>query len=496
MSVLEKFERVASGAPDSVAIHDLAGDTTYAALAERANHISQFLTERGVGPGDRVIVGHVPGSALISAMIGIMQIGAAYIPVDLAAPDARNLLIAKEAGPGYALLPDTALAEISDICAKCAIDDIPVTASATQPAIAVDAATVAYIIFTSGTTGVPKGVQITHGNLAALFDATQGMFEFGPHDRSVLYHSYAFDFSVWEIWSMLCYGGCLFVPEQNDKIGVNFARYLRDHEISVLNQTPSAFAVNSPEMIKNGPEAYKLRTVIFGGERLNPPLLAPWAKVFPLADVALINMYGITETTIHTTFYRICEDDLGRLVSPIGDVLDGFETRVVVHEDGGDPAIGELLLAGPQVAVGYLDRPEITEERFFVEDGVRFYQTGDLVERLETGGFLYRGRVDDQLAINGHRVETGEIEAALFSDSHVLDLTIIVEDSDFGPLLVCFYVAEIDGMQRRLRSAANKNLPVYMRPNKYVSASHINRTANGKVDKAALGKQLAARSKK
>ena len=219
-------------------------------------------------------------------------------------------------------------------------------------------------------------------------------------------------------------------------------------------------------------------------------------------------MYGITETTVHSSYHRVRESDIDLTRSLIGEMLDGFETRLLPLEgnEADGPAegeTGELLLAGPQVASGYLARPETTAERFVEIEGTRFYRTGDIVTRMAEGGFAYRGRVDDQLAINGHRVETGEIEVTLRRGGDARDLAIVVEDTDAGPLLVCFFAARgargeradeesVTRTRRGLRRAANEGLPVYMRPNKYVPVAAIDRTANGKVDRRALRERLTA----
>lgn len=493
MHVLNGFRSHLVQAPDRVAVRDALGDTSYGALAARSDEISAFLLAQGVGPRDRVMLGHIPGAELIAAMIGILQVGAAYVPVDLQAPDRRNLLIARQADPCFALVPTPGIAGIDGICPVAAIDDIPAARLDRRALPPVEPRMVAYIIFTSGTTGVPKGVPITHGNLAALLRATEEAFRFGPEDRGVLYHSHAFDFSVWEIWSMLAYGGCLCIPGPGEKLGADFARYVADQRITVLNQTPTAFSVNGTEILALGRAALQLRCVVFGGERLTPAALRGWAGVIPLSEVALINMYGITETTVHSTLHRIRPDDLGRTASPIGTVLEGFTARLLPTDPHGPAAVGELLLAGPQVSRGYLGRPDLTEERFLEQDGMRFYRTGDLVERVP-GGFLFRGRVDDQLAINGHRVETGEIESVLLANGPVRDLAVVVEETASGPLLVCFCREADPAARKALRRVAVAHLPVYMRPNKYIPVPGIARTANGKVDREALRRLLHAHS--
>ncbi|MEM9524685.1 MAG: AMP-binding protein, partial [Pseudomonadota bacterium] len=328
---IDGFRNHAETRPNSPALRDGRSEITYRGLQTRADAVSSTLRAHGVVAGDRVALGLEPGGDLIAAMIGILQLGAAYVPVDPRAPKRRNRMILQDCAPRLALLDRGVEAGTDGVCPVInPMDATDAIGSAVdRPQAAWTAETTAYVIYTSGTTGRPKGVPVSHGSMRALFAATETAFHFGPDDRGVLYHSHAFDFSVWEIWSMLAYGGCLCIPDYRQKTTASeFADFLAVHRITVLNQTPSSFGLNAPEIVALGAEKTALRVVVFGGERLNMALLQSWVEAFPLDRVAMINMYGITETTVHSSCYRVRRTDLNRTDSPIGQMLPGFQTRL------------------------------------------------------------------------------------------------------------------------------------------------------------------------
>ncbi len=279
------------------------------------------------------------------------------------------------------------------------------------------------MIYTSGSTGTPKGVVVTHANVDRLFTATDPWFGFNSDDVWTLFHSYAFDFSVWELWGALRYGGRLVVLsflESRDPEG--FYRLLARERVTVLNQTPSAFRqlARAEEAVLGGaPPDLALRFVIFGGEALEPASLAPWIARHGDRQPRLINMYGITETTVHVTWRPLEEADLAagsRIGRPIPDLavhlLDAFQRPVPL----GVP--GEIHVGGAGLAQGYLDRPALTAERFVPDPfsgapGARLYRSGDLARRRPDGDLEYLGRVDQQVKLRGYRIELGEIESAL-----------------------------------------------------------------------------------
>ncbi|HRC88029.1 MAG TPA: amino acid adenylation domain-containing protein, partial [Thermoanaerobaculia bacterium] len=350
-----------------------------------------------------------------------------YVPIDpeypqerraflLADSGARLLLAAPSAAPADAGIPTLAVG-FDRLSSRPAV-----ASSSAEPGGPLSPEATAYVIYTSGSTGKPKGVMVSHANVVRLFEATEPWFRFGPGEVWSLFHSYAFDFSVWEIWGALLYGGRLVVvPHAVSRDPERFLDLLEQERVSFLNQTPSAFyqllwaASARPEGA-----ALALAWVVFGGEALDLASLAPWFRR-PLSAARLVNMYGITETTVHVTYRPVSAEDLGdRARSPLGVPIPDLELHLL---DGlGQPVpqgiAGELWVAGAGVARGYLGRPGLTAARFSPDPfsgrpGARCYRSGDLARRLVNGELEYLGRADQQLKVRGFRIEPGEIEAVL-----------------------------------------------------------------------------------
>ncbi|WP_213089330.1 amino acid adenylation domain-containing protein [Streptomyces flaveus] len=471
--------------------------------------ISSLLRSHGVGRGDRVAL-RMPASAeAIASMVGVLRTGASYVPLEVRNPPARNRFIVQDS---------QAVAFIGDPDG-CAVDGIPVIGqeSVTElkgtplpPAGPADAPSwlpgpddTAYVIYTSGTTGQPKGVPIHHGAVIALLAGAAEKFSFSAADRWLLFHSIAFDFSVWEIWGPLSTGARLVImPPWTARSPERCLRFLAEHDITVLNQTPTAFSELSAAVLREDAVLPRLRYVIFDGEKLLPGTVRPWAKRFGLNRPTLVNMYGITETTVHTTFHEVTQEDLDGDASVIGRPLPGFGFRVVAS-DGRDAKAGEqgeLWLSGPQLSKGYLNRPELNAERFVSgpapapsPDGgpvVRYYRSGDLVSLRPGGDLVFHGRADLQVKLRGHRIELSDIEAAVQSHSRVADAVVWVRE--FAPgdeRLVCAYVPADDKDPvgtRDLRAHVKDLLPTYMRPTGYQPLPRLPRTVNGKVDRAEV----------
>ncbi|MGA8114940.1 MAG: AMP-binding protein, partial [Actinocatenispora sp.] len=351
---------------------------------------------------------------------------------------------------------------------------------------------IAYVIYTSGTTGTPKGVPVAHRNVLALLSATAGLFELGPDDTWLLYHSPAFDFSVWEMWGALAYGGHLVIPDRWARLSPEASvELLVKRGVTVLNQTPTAFATLSRAILDRD-DRPPLRYVVFGGERLAPSVLRPWADAVGLEAPRLVNMYGLTEATVHCTFHRVTAEDLRGQASVVGRPLPGLTARIL--DDGAEPDRGELVVAGPQVVDGYLRRPELTAARFVPgPDGTVHYHTGDLVRARPDGTLEYLGRADRQVKIRGHRIEIGEVEAAAGTVPDVAEVAVVVESADDDPsggpaTLHCFYTTHSGDplANRALRQHLRGRLPQYMLPARFTWLANLPSTTNGKTDHAAL----------
>jgi amino acid adenylation domain-containing protein/non-ribosomal peptide synthase protein (TIGR01720 family) len=500
------IEDQADRSPGAVAITFENEPLTYRELDRRANRLARHLRALGVGPETRVAVLMERSTELVVALLAIFKAGGAYVPLDLAYPAERIAFLLTDSA-ATVLLTEGQLAEAlppfpGEIVRIDADRERIAALPAERLAVVGGPAHLAYIIYTSGSTGRPKGVQVTHANVLRLFAATQERFGFGPADVWTFFHSVAFDFSVWEIWGALLYGGRLvIVPHEVSRSPWLFLDLLVREQVTVLNQTPSAFAQLAQEDEKRGGAATDLRLVIFGGEALDLAGLAPWFARHGDETPLLVNMYGITETTVHVTARPVrAVDAREETRSLIGlPILDLSLTLV-------DPGLrpvprgvpGELAVGGAGLARGYLGRPELTAERFVPDPlggspGARLYRSGDLGRLLANGDVEYLGRIDHQVKIRGFRIELGEIEAALAAHPRVREAVVVARDGS-GPgnrRLVAYLV--IDGEAEgeappvdELRRTVGERLPDYMVPAAFVALDSFPLTPHGKVDRKAL----------
>ncbi|MDX3522010.1 non-ribosomal peptide synthetase [Streptomyces scabiei] len=459
------FERSAVRTPHHPAISYDGRTLSYAEVDKRANQLARLLASSGVGPGEHVGLVLPRGPELVIAILAVLKTGAAYVPVDPDYPAARIAFTLTDAAPLVIIgtaATEPVLAHAEDVTAPVLLLDAPAVQQALEqqsgtPLGQGDRSTPlhpshpAYVIYTSGSTGTPKGVTVTHHNVMSLLTAAATHFSFGADDRWTLFHSYAFDFSVWEMWGAFRDGGVVvIVPKDIAQDPGRFLHLLVDEQVTVLNQTPSAFyeLIRADQDTPLLGDALSLRTVVFGGEALDPARLAPWFDRHPDDAPALVNMYGITETTVHVTHRRLRATDArdGRS-SVIGSGLPGFRLHLL---DAGlqpvpDGVVGELYIAGPQTAAGYRTRKALTASRFvadpFAGDGTRMYRTGDLARRTRDGGFEYVGRADGQVKIRGFRIEPGEIQATLNRHPAVAEAAVVArQDEGRDPQLVAYLV--------------------------------------------------------
>ncbi|MFI8829593.1 amino acid adenylation domain-containing protein [Streptomyces afghaniensis] len=489
----ELFARQVERSPHSTAVVYEGIRLTYAELDERSNRLARLLAGRGAGP-ERLVALSLPRTPdLVVAILAVLKTGAAYLPMDPEYPADRLAFMLDDADP--VLLVTTDGAPVAGT-----VPAVTVAESLTYPATPLTAPAAApgnraYVIYTSGSTGRPKGVEISHRNVVRLFDSTRHWFAFGPDDVWTLFHSYAFDFSVWELWGALLQGGTLVVvPFTVSREPEEFLRLLVRENVTVLNQTPSAFG----ELLRADAAApslgrrLSLRYVVFGGEALDFARVAEWFTRHPREAPVLVNMYGITETTVHVTGLPLTEDRARAATGSIGHAIPDLRAYVL---DAGlrlvpPGVVGELYVAGAGLARGYLGRPGLTAGRFvadpFGRPGERMYRTGDLVRRSAGGELEYAGRADDQVKIRGFRIEPGEVEAALADHPDVTQAVVLVRDER----LVGYVVGgAVDAGE--LRRHAGRTLPEHMVPAAVVVLDRLPLTANGKLDRAALPEPVA-----
>jgi amino acid adenylation domain-containing protein len=491
------FAAQAARTPDAVAA--VLGDRglTYGDLDRRANALAHRLRALGVGPEVRVALCVERSLEMLIALLGILKAGGAYVPLDPSYPPERlegmlegaPLLLA-----GEGLAESLALGTTRRVSLETALE---ATEEATRaPETGLHPEHPAYVIYTSGSTGRPKGVVVTHAGVARLFAATRDHFDFGAGDVWTLAHSYAFDFSVWEIWGALLHGGRLVVvPSAVARSPRDLHRLLADERVTVLNQTPSAFQALL-EADREEPRPLALRWVIFGGEALDPRTLAPWFERHGDEHPRLVNMYGITETTVHVTWRPLGRREASSSRSWIGRPLSDLSLHLLgPHGEEVPPgAPGEIHVGGAGLARGYLHRPDLTAERFVPDPfasgpGGRLYRAGDLARRLPDGDLEFLGRIDQQVKIRGFRIELGEIESTLARHPAVRACVAAVRDLAPGERgIVAWWVPAAAARPEpdELRAFLRRGLPEYMLPALFQTVAALPLTPSGKVDRRAL----------
>jgi amino acid adenylation domain-containing protein len=504
----ELFAAQAARTPGAPAV--VLGDErlTYSDLDRRSDRLARRLRGMGVEPGVPVALCAGRSPALLVGILGILKAGGGYVPLDPAYPAERlgwiledsqraleNPLLVAESAAASLLPPHRARLVLLEGLDAEAGDSAPL-----PPVAGPD--DLAYVIYTSGSTGRPKGVPISHRQVVRLFAATRSWFDFGREDAWTLFHSFAFDFSVWEIWGALLHGGRLVVvPAEVSRTTEAFLDLLMSEQVTILNQTPSAFrqliAAEETRIARGGaPEDLALREVVFGGEALEIASLRPWIERHGDRRPRLVNMYGITETTVHVTYRPITVADLeqglsGRIGRPIPDLAVHLADRDGNMVPAGVP--GEILVAGAGLSPGYLHRPELTAARFIpdpfgLEAGGRLYRSGDLARWRPDGDLEYLGRIDHQVKVRGFRIELGEIEATLARLPEIREAVVLARQDRGETRLVAWLVpangAPLDVLE--LRRELKRWLPDYMIPAVFLAVDAIPLTAHGKLDRAAL----------
>ncbi|MFJ1455403.1 amino acid adenylation domain-containing protein [Nocardia sp. N2S4-5] len=509
-TLTERFDAVAAAHARRCAVR--SGDTsmTYAELDAAANRLARKLIDLGVAPDALVAVALPRSAELVVALLAVLKAGGAYLPVDPDYPADRIEFVLADARP-------VCLITASDLGIEAA-PELPVVRLDRLDLSGFDATAIAdaerrgvlrpghlaYVIYTSGSTGRPKGVPIPHCNVTTLFANAEAHFEFGASDVWTMFHSYAFDFSVWELWGPLLHGGTLVVVDYlTSRSPEQFFELLRRENVTVLNQTPSAFYQLDAVDRAAGPGTTlpALRYVVFGGEALEPRRLAGWYDRHGDTAPRLINMYGITETTVHVTFRALDGAAFGGArPRGIGQALPGLrilllDTRLRPVPTG---VPGEIYVEGSQQARGYLGRAELTSARFVANPygppGSRLYRSGDLGQWSADHEVEYLGRIDDQVKLRGFRIELGEIEAALLAHETVRQVAVIVRDESGSQRLVAYLVGQPGAAPdvAAVRAAAELLLPDYMVPSAFVVLDAIPLTVNGKLDRRALPRPAAA----
>ncbi|OMC41454.1 non-ribosomal peptide synthetase [Mycobacterium sp. GA-1841] len=479
VSIPELFAAQVVRNPTAVALVCGEHRWTYRELDQAANRLAHLMAGHGAAAGECVALLFPRCAEAIIAILAVLKTGAAYLPIDPAHPDARIAFMLSDAAPVAAVTAADLYARLkgTDI-ATIAVDDPALAGQADSELPPPDPDNLAYLTYTSGTTGVPKAVAVTHHNVTQLLEPLPAALPADPGQVWSQWHSLVFDVSVWEIWGALLHGGTLVVvPESVGTSPMDFHALLVRENVSVLCQTPSAAGMLSPE----GLDA---TTLVVAGEACPPDLVRRWAP-----GRVMINAYGPTETTIYAAISAPLSAESSAV--PIGRPVPRGAAFVLDEflRPASEGTVGELYVAGAGVAVGYVRRGGLTAARFvacpFGAPGQRMYRTGDRARWDDNGQLHYLGRSDEQVKIRGYRIELGEIQAALAALDGVEQAVVIArEDRPGDKRLVGYVTGSVDPAE--LRSALAERLPAYMVPAAVLVLEAVPLTINGKLDRRAL----------
>jgi len=489
-SIVDMFRETAARFPDRPALSFDGNRLTYRELDHKSDALAGVLAGKGITLGQIVGLMAERSLEMVVGLLGILKAGGAYLPLDPALPAERVRYMVQDSGVKFLLTHNADIDLLSPDVESIAIDLPGLESTATESACRVDTRALAYVIYTSGTTGKPKGVMIEHEQVVRLFFTDTPLFDFSEHDVWTMFHSFSFDFSVWEMWGAFFFGSELVVvPAATAKDPDALLRLLEEKRVTILNQTPSAFYNLAQTEAEAERPLSRLRKVIFGGEELKPARLAAWRNRHP--GVQLVNMYGITEVTVHASYKEITQDEIHVGASVIGTPIP-TTTLYLLDENGlmvptGVP--GEIYVGGAGLARGYLNRPELTRQRFVTMPALpepRLYRTGDLARYHENGDLEFLGRLDKQVQIRGYRVEMGEIESRLAAFPGISEAFAWLRAQEDNQVLYGYYVADRPLKSAEIKQYLAGTLPDYMIPAHLIQIGEVPLTGNGKINYKAL----------
>ena len=517
-TIHELFEEQVDKVPNNTALIFEGEKISYAELNQKVNQLARNIrdvykdrTGKKIESDTLIPLYLDRGFEMVIGILAVLKAGGAYVPIDPDYPLERVEYILEDTNAVLVITKRSTTEKLTNAATKekalCIDLDEPLYQNEIKENLekVSQSTDLAYVIYTSGTTGKPKGVLQTHTNVMRLFTSTESKFGFNSNDVWTLFHSYVFDFTVWELWGSLLYGGQLIIPSKAETRDIQaFTKLCEHHKVTVLNQTPSAF-YRFADIVNQENSQLQLRYIIFGGEALNVFQLNSWWEYQNRNELKtdLINMYGITETTVHVTYKLITQEE--KIASNIGKPIADLQAYILSSRLEPVPigVVGELYIGGAGLARGYLNNTKLTDERFIAnpfateEDKsigfTRLYKTGDLVRWLSDGNIEYKGRNDHQVKIRGYRIELGEIENALTQVSSVKQCCVLVKEreaqDDMVKYLAAYFVNDNNEelpSEENLINQLSQILPEYMIPSVFVELDSFPMTINGKLDRKAL----------
>ncbi len=492
MTITDLFSAQIKRTPNHIALKMGNRTVSYDQLDISSNQLGLLLRENGVSSNTVVALLMDRSPETVIGMLGILKAGGAYLPVDVDYPRERKEYLIKDSGASLILTEKRLETKDEYPVSKVYIDDSKKFSGKSCPLSRNSPSDLCYIIYTSGTTGNPKGVMVEHRNVVRLFFNEAFQFDFDSSDVWTMFHSHCFDFSVWEIYGALLFGGkVIIIPKETAQNMEDYLDILKKEKVTILNQTPSTFySLIQEERSFLLPELC-VRYVIFGGEALKPGKLKNWWLKYP--KVRLVNMFGITETTVHVTYKEIGAYEIENNIDNIGQPIPTLSVYIWAANLQPVPkgVIGELYVGGAGVARGYVGKEDLTREKFLINPYIpaeRVYRSGDLGRMLASGDIEYLGRADNQVKIRGFRIETGEIEVQLSALTFIKECAVVAREKDDERFLIAYYVATGDSKPKAelLRSSLLKKVPDYMVPTYFIQLEQLPLTFNGKLNINAL----------
>ena len=494
-TISQLFEEQVKLTPNNIAIKYNQTCLTYDELNKRSNQVAHFLREKGIKPNDVIAIRLNKSLELIVGILGIIKAGGCYLPIDLSYPQERVNFMLKDSSAKFFLTNKDHSNDLSITINKYILDFDKQNIIYNKPTKNLNCVNtpedLIYIIYTSGSTGTPKGVMLCHRNVVRLIKNADFKFNFSQDDIWTMFHSVAFDFSVWELYGCLLYGSKLIlVPDSTAKDPDKFLHLLRHENVTILNQTPTYFYNLLDMELLYTDNSLSIRYIIFGGEALNPTLLLPWKNKYP--NTKFINMYGITETTVHVTYKELNDEDFLSSNSNIGKAIPTLTTYIMDKNLNIQPynVKGEICIGGLGVCKGYLNRPELNNVKFVknpYNPQELLFRSADEAVLLPNGDLCYIGRMDKQVKIRGFRIEIGEIENKLLKHSMVKKCVVLPKRNGNKDSYLVAYIVPVNTVSSfELKEYISNLVPSYMVPSYFVFLENFPITCNGKIDKKAL----------